>query len=803
MRTRVAALAAALAGIVAAWPAGASGPAATSPWYLDQYGGDPADLKTFYAGRVGIVMASAPRSMLFISWRLLHGQAVGPAAGDALSQPCCGTPWWAQDYRAGVSGWQDARKTALGQKPGEAPFEWLQTDKEGTDHQFHQNCLPEAFDVAAATLKDRSARYGSGSQDVRAWLASQDSVFKACHDNGVVLPPAPAKPPTWLVRDRAYQAAALALYSGRHDEAAAAFEAIARDADSPWRKSGAYLVVRVRVRQALQTKAPADFARAHAAIAALAAAPEGTFGRGQAKAMESVISFRERPDAFLARLHSILARSEPNAEIAVDFRDYVELGERASAKPEPLDWMDTLKGYAPGAGGPPSDAGELEPARKAALAHAVDRWRASHDLAWLVAGLSLVAPGEPAAAALIHDGEAVPTTSPAWLSVQQHLMRLSLPVAPAAQSRQRLDALLARTDLSVSDRNVFTAQRAQVAADLGDFVDHALRKRLCNGATPPWSQEPRREPPPCARDRWDYDTVQPAGVYDGEGDQGATGFGEDARAVIDRAPLTQRIAISRDRRLPAALRLDVALTSYGRAVLLQDNAAIDGLSRDLAVLLPLVAKEFDAIPAAKPGPDKRFAEFLVLAKIPGVRTDLVPDYTRPAGKRVEDFQSHWADWIVVRAPVLGRAPPELAAYQADGFGAEQSYMDHPGTPDARTDLTCLGECGRGAAPLRLPDFIAAGQAAAQRERGFLVTFAERYDGKPQIYPPGGVAVWDEMLDYCRTHPADPRVPEALHWLVHVGHFGGTHNHSGRRAFRLLHARYEGSYWAKRTPYYND
>jgi hypothetical protein len=47
------------------------------------------------------------------------------------------------------------------------------------------------------------------------------------------------------------------------------------------------------------------------------------------------------------------------------------------------------------------------------------------------------------------------------------------------------------------------------------------------------------------------------------------------------------------------------------------------------------------------------------------------------------------------------------------------------------------------------------------------------------------------------------VPEALHWLVHVGHFGGTHNHSGARAFRLLHARYPNSEWAKKTPVFND
>jgi hypothetical protein len=60
-----------------------------------------------------------------------------------------------------------------------------------------------------------------------------------------------------------------------------------------------------------------------------------------------------------------------------------------------------------------------------------------------------------------------------------------------------------------------------------------------------------------------------------------------------------------------------------------------------------------------------------------------------------------------------------------------------------------------------------------------------------------------MLVYAKAHPADPRIPETLYWLVHVGHFGGSHNHSGKRAFELLHGKYPKSVWAKKTPYYND
>ncbi len=70
-------------------------------------------------------------------------------------------------------------------------------------------------------------------------------------------------------------------------------------------------------------------------------------------------------------------------------------------------------------------------------------------------------------------------------------------------------------------------------------------------------------------------------------------------------------------------------------------------------------------------------------------------------------------------------------------------------------------------------------------------------------PARASSVWEAVLAYAKAHPADPRSPEALYWLVHVGHYGDGHNHSGHRAFDLLHQRYPTSAWAKKTKYYYD
>ena len=790
-------------GVLLGSPGGAiaSGPSPTAPWYIDQYGGDPADVAALYAGRLGIIKSTAPRSMRFIAWRILHGQGVGAAAGEALSTPCCDKPWWQSQDSDGPFGWSQARALVIGQ----SNYVFVQTDRPGPNNTYTPNCFPDAFDTASRTLKDRIARYGAASSGVKAWLANQDAVFGACHDAAATLPPPPSDPSPWLAKDRAYQQAALDLYAGRNEAAAAAFAKIGRDANSPWRASGPYLTARALIRRALASGSDADYAAARAAVAALATAPTGYLGATEGRALTNEMDFHQHPKAYMAKLEQRLSTPEPYPQIAADFRDYTDLGETLPSRPDLLDWTDTIRA-APAPATTPQVFQGAEPvehamaryqiARTAALAHALDRWRAGRDVAWLLAAMSLAKVGDPQVPELLRAANEIPPGAPGWVTLQHHLIRLTLTSAPAAESRRRLDGLLAH-DLSVTDRNVLMAERAQVAESLDDFVRFAVRRRICPDVG---GENPREHPPTCVRGRWDSDEIQPSGIYDGPRAAGAVGLGEDARAIIDRAPLADRLALSRDRRLPSRLRLDIALTSYGRAVQLQDDAAIDALASELGRLLPLMANDFEAIPHARPGADKRFAEFVVLVKIPGVRTDLI-DYVRPEGRRIEDYQDHWADWVILRRADPLQGPPPLVDYQQTGHGFE-SYVKGQ-WPDALTDLTCLGECGRGAEPLRLPDFIAARAARSAHERAFFFKTDHGWNEPEVTLPAGAVDVWDEMLAYCSAHPSDPRVPEVLHWLVHVGHFGGSHNHSGHRAFRLLHQRYPSSVWAKKTPYYND
>ena len=506
----------------------------------------------------------------------------------------------------------------------------------------------------------------------------------------------------------------------------------------------------------------------------------------------------------------MLGRAEASPETAVAFRDLVDLAADGKGAHEALDWIATLKPslsavelqdiYAsPEVGQTERMAAAEARARLRARAHAMDRFAGGRDVAWLVAALSLADRTDSQVPALLRDAEGVPTDHPAWLTTQFHIARLSMTTADKSGLRRRLDGILSKTDLTTSDRSLFQSLRLQLAETPEAFVRLALRTRVCVD----FGGTAATDATACARDAWPTDSVQPYGVYDKDGGEGSTGLGEDARAIIDRMPLDLRRAIGRDAQLPEKLRLDVTLTNFARAVDLQDNGAIDELSLALADLLPEMATEFRAIPKAKPGPDKRFAEFLVLAKIPGLKEDLI-HLTRPQG-RVADYQGQWSVWFVKArgAPVKGATPPRLEAYQVGGYRGEAGRLE-----DERTDLVCLGECGRGAAGLMVPPFAARALARGAAERGYfdqpVVAYAEAGGVKPLAQPPpGAVCAWEEMLASVSAHPKDPRAPEALYWLVHVGRFGGSHDHSGRRAFKLLHARYGSSPFARQTKYFYD
>lgn len=800
-------VAALLALALFAGPAGASTGDASTDWGLSEFGGSTADRQMLFGGTPGVLMASSPASLLFVGWRRLHGQTVGTKAGEALAVPCCGGPLGPMD---GMFAWVDARKAV----PGAAAIGTsLDTERPGPDYTSIPNCLDNAFRTAIRTLKDRVQTYGADSPDVRFWLGTQDAVFQACSKPVAALPALPDAAPAWLQADYRYQTAALAFYNADFPAAADAFAAIAGDAASPWHDIAPYLRVRALLRRALVSKATSDFAAARQAAAAIQAGAPMHDAAGQ---LEQMAQLHGEPAVARDRLVARLAEPVLADTAALDFKDLQSIP-AAPDKPELLDWIATFKTGAAAPPNPPDPQGSpLDQARAAdgrrvaALAHARDRYAAGHDPAWLLAALALAQPDDPANVPTITDATALDPAAPAYLIALYHRIRLTAVSADPAATRTMLDTVLARTDLTGTTRNLFLAERMLVAADSGDMARHALRAVLCG-----------QKDPGCKADEWGYDG-RGSGLFDADAGKETRGLGDDARYLIDRMALASRVALGRDPALPAPIQLDLALTSFARAVLVHDESTVDALCAQLQGLLPVMSAEFAAIPAARPGPDRQFAEFLVFAKIPGLRVDLL-DYTRPIGK-IAEFTGGWPNWVVLGKPDPGIIPPAPVLYDSAGY----QTADVPAGTDLGDghvripDVVCKGLCGAGGFVPHPIAFLSATAARASLERHLLpppgqyadpaklsadrsAAFPASQDAtaKPAVPPPGSVYVWDFILDYAAHHPQDPRVPEALSWVIHVGHYGQGHDHSGKRAFMLLKSRYPDSRWAKDNPLYYD
>ncbi|AIT05464.1 hypothetical protein MC45_02550 [Sphingomonas taxi] len=738
-----------------------SGDPTPRPVYVFADPQDATERAALAGGRLPIVKGATTDALLFLDWRRLTGLQVGQSAADALVAPCCGTPATRQHD------WLDVRRTI----PGATEVYWIAAERNGPNFVAIPTCFDDAFTTAAATLADRARRYGRAAPAVRAWLDAQDAVFAACSKPVAALAPLPAAAPSWLRSDRAYQEAALALYNGQADEAARRFAAIAGDVASPWRPSGLYLSARALLRAAIDAPAPARLAAAHAALDRLAAAPAGTFGRGELMRMRQILAFHEHPDRLLLRLDRDLNAPAPLPEVAVAVRDYLTLADRHPAKPEAADWIRTIQAKD----------------RVAASTHAQERWNAGHRTAWLIAALLLADPADAGAAALAEAAGRVPATDPAWLTARYHRLRLLTPRADAAQIRAEADAVLARDDLIRSDRNVFKAVRTQTAASLADFAAHALRAPYCRTGLSTCTADVRT-----AGD----------GLIGRRPSGGFAGLGPDARAVIDRLPLHERMAVADMTAMPREIRLDIALTSFVRAVQLRDDAAVDRLAARLVTLLPQVAADWRRIAATPPGADKLFAEAFVMMKIPSLRVDLA-DYARPTGT-VRQFGGYWVDLLLPLPGQHGpsRPFPPASAYLPNGYWSSAYASDREAD---RADLACLEKCGSGILPLHYPPFVRATLPRALAERRAFIVSMRHFDdsGRPVTVQTAGISLWNSALTYVVRHPGDPRAAEALYRLIRVARWGGNHDHLGRRAFLLLHRRYPRSGWTARSPFYYD
>ncbi|MEK8046643.1 hypothetical protein [Ideonella margarita] len=720
------------------------------------------EMPAYAAGRIGVLQGDWWRLHHVLAWRALHGQTLTPAQYAALNQqrwqvgePQMGYGYFWSDTENGVEAWKKVRNTV---QPPLSEKTRIDPSKSTPSYVTYVNCHADAFTTAARTLTDRKQR--GDAPALQAWVAGQDAVFANCGETptrnangqmqpaGVIWPPAlPAKAPLWLQQDHAYQTAAALFYAGQFDHAREAFKAIGRDKASPWQPLGDYLASRCLIRAA--TLMPV----ADGSTDKIAPAGRNLLLTARKELQAQVVSYP--PAARLvgwieARLNPTERVLELGRQLATGpldtaarrqgLTDYLwlldgqaETGPMAlSLSPDPMtSWIGLVQS-------PVDD----DKQRASTLQSARGRFEKTGDLAWLLPLLMQTRTLADLQPAELKAVQAVPTTSPAWQTLNFHLARLQLDAGQGVAADALADRALAGQAgaLSISGRNQWLRLKLVSARTLDAFLAAAARTPAPDAETA--TPIPDEVKPAAA-------ASAPVAPFIPEANGVDTDF---PRRLYHYMPLALLKQMHARKDLPASIRGQLGESIFTRALVLEDWPTALGLIDEMASSRATTRHLYDRLRNAKTLEAQRVAATLLLVNTP----ELSPRAVQPGGQSLYwGCRDYGGPWDVDQLGML--APQFLSPAQLQQARREQER------------LTALPIRTEWLADRLLP-WAASNQADAEAPKAlhFLVA-------STRMECPGG--------------PAQERragTPEPTH---------------SRDAFRLLHKRWPGSEWAAKTKYW--
>jgi len=707
----------------------------------------------FFSGALGIVQPTYDREALVAAWRTLVGHPLLDAERRAYVPDAAMTR-----RQSPVDMWLAARSAArLPQTPTISQDMFLEPT-----YSYITNCGDSAFLNAARTLSARIEALGADSTQVTSWVAAQDVVFSNCSrrpkQEPVIPQPLPPTASAGARADRAYQIAAAQFYAGQLTEAEGGFTAIAHDTASPWRGMGPYLAARAMIRQATMggKEAAGDQAaapRARGALKAIIADPAQAEMHGPAERLLRYLDARNDPVAALTTAAGEISVPQSDADVfAGRLNDLRILMDRfwdgripagvdalapARESSELVDWLVTLQVWSP------------ETAE-----HAIARWDATRSNVWLVAALMKLDPGHARQADLLSAAAAVPETSPAYLTLAFNRARILLFTGDARHSRDVLSRALASADLSASSANVLKAARLLTASTLDEFLADAARAPIA------------------------------------ESDSSAPMLDLDSIDVLnEQMPLELLQQIASRHAMPLSNRTDLRRAVFARAVLLQDANAVRKSIAPLVEAQPELAPSLATLRTAPSDQALMDEARLLLLGHPGLHPFLAPGSFRRAGYDFVSSESRPLpltaidtlrdNWWCGFASIESQVPAYETMYWRRGYGRADALMKSwRARPNEQDRLAFLTDSQRH-------------QATEEW------TALQRLDAAPNE-----LGRW--ATKWVEDHPSDPRAPKVLYQVVRATRYGCTNERTGavsHRAFTLLHSRYPGSEWAKKTPFW--
>lgn len=710
-------------------------------------------LENFARGNIGIVQPSYARSYLYVAYQHLNGNGFTAAEQSALVDL-----WrdrldlrWEPAEEQSVKRWLDARQKVPG--VAEAPkIDVYRSREKPNEYETYLNCQKDSFETAADTFEARAKQWDVESAPLKMWVDAQDQVFANCSEGKHIPAALPADTDAVGRADRQYQIAAANFYAGNFDDALVGFQAIAADRSSFWHTSAPYLIARTFLRKASlgsDEQKPGSLADAEKQLKKILESEELKSSHENARRLLSLVRLRLHPKDVVHDLAISLTGKKTNPNLKQELWDYTLLldqfvgDEPASALPPKVaelgsddltDWLLTFQSEKPEAG-----------------AHAIDRWKATSSVPWLIAALAKVDSHHANADALKRAAAAIRPDSPAFPSATFHIVRLNVAAGRFNEARAMLDELLNKnpSHFNVSAINSLRHQRMLVANNLDEFLTYA--QRVPAGMS--WNDDGREIP-------------EDPSEEDSEGIKSLRGkplFDTDAAKILNETmPLSLLKQAAVSKALPDHLRRDVAQAAWLRAVILRDEITATQLVPTLKSLAPEMAPLLDNFLTARGLEASRFAGIYAWLKFPGLEPIVDAGIGRsiPLGEQ-DSYRDNW--WCSAAFASTTADSEESAKKRAANEVMSPVFLTNAQRANASKEYSILSSVGAG------PNYIS-----------------------------------QQVVAWATSNPADARVPEALHLAVNTTRHGCTDKQTGKwskAAYDFLHRRYPKSVWAKRTPYW--
>lgn len=705
----------------------------------------------FATGKIGILLPGFRSSYLFVAYRYLSGVKLDSTQQAAALQIWNGDVTREQpDVENDLKKWSQARGEVPNLPPHPDISPYAVVSEEQPYFKFI-NCQADAFQNAAKTLQDRTAKFGVASAELREWVTGQDQVFSNCAGESEVIPATLRSGPSLLRADRAYQTAAAHFYARDFDDAVAEFDAISQDPASPWAGISPYLAARALIRKAnLLNKATEPFDRTamsagQARLERILSDPHADAIHQQAAKLLNYVRFRTEPTKRVAELGQILLKPDSDANFKQDLWDFVLLLSHGENSGDPSDWIQTLGALRTNPNSLPRKQSDL-------AKHSLIRWKETKSLPWLIAALSAAEPDDTQVQTLLTAAQQVPPSSPGYLTVRYYALRLMIANGDLEPARKELDLLLGKTDIPIGSHNMLNEQRLILATSLEDFLQHAPETRV-----------------PSKLDE-STDEVVPDTQSNGQPSEPYSSY-YAAEIFQKRLPLQILVQAAESQTLPKLLRRDVARSAWVRSVLLDDLGTALALQPTLHDLDRPLWTTMESFRLAKTDAEKHFAALLVILSNPGMKPSVRGGLPRSTTfGELEQFRDNWWCADMEAGPTWGKS-----------FTGEYNKENNLKFVDRDPDFPF---------PSWLTD-AQKSQASSQWAKLGTVGTA-----------PNSLTL--QVLAYAKEQPNDPSVPLALHLAVRATRFGCVNVETtklSKAAFDLLHQAYPQSEWTAKTNHY--